>query len=83
LNCWEFKNCGRESDGASADELGVCPAYPKHGKHCARVAGTFCDGEVQGTFARKLGDCIKCDFYKSRYYDADWRPLVTMLQKNI
>jgi len=26
VNCWEFKKCGRERDGAKAGELGVCPA---------------------------------------------------------
>jgi hypothetical protein len=83
MNCWEYKKCGREKGGENADELGICPAYPNHGKHCARVAGTLCDGEVQGIFARKLGDCMKCDFYKSEYYDVDWHPLVTMLRKNI
>jgi hypothetical protein len=27
------------------------------------VAGTLCKGEVQGTFARKLGNCLACPFY--------------------
>lgn len=27
------------------------------------MAGTFCDGEVQGTFAQKLKDCSLCDFF--------------------
>ena len=35
----------------------------------ARVAGTLCGGKVQGTFALKLGNCQKCDFYKSEHYD--------------
>jgi hypothetical protein len=68
MNCWEFMKCGREEGGANAGEEGVCPAYPDSGKICARVTGTLCDGEVQGTFATKLGDCLKCDFYKSGYY---------------
>lgn len=69
MNCWEFKHCGREERGANVGGLGVCPAYPEHGTHCARVAGTFCKGEIQGTFAQKLNNCIKCDFYKSEHYD--------------
>lgn len=68
MNCWEFKKCGREKGGAKANELGVCPAYPDHGKMCARVAGTLCGGEVQGTFASKLHNCMKCEFYKSEHY---------------
>ena len=69
MNCWEFKKCGREANGAKAAELGVCPSYPDHGAHCARIAGTLCGGKVQGSFATKLSNCMQCDFYKSPYYD--------------
>lgn len=72
MNCWEWKLCGREEGGRNADELGACPAYPDHGTHCALVAGTFCDGEVQGTYATKLATCVRCGFYKSRYYDRQY-----------
>ena len=68
MNCWEFNQCGREDGGENADDLGVCPAYPKHGQVCARVAGTLCGGEVQGTFAQKLGTCLECKFYQSRHW---------------
>ena len=63
-NCWEYKKCGREKGGAKADELGVCPAYPDHGRDCWFIAGTLCGGKVQGTNAEKYGNCQKCDFYK-------------------
>jgi hypothetical protein len=69
MNCWEFKECGREDKGTKAKELGVCPAYPNHGAHCARIAGTLCGGKVQGAFALKLSNCMQCDFYKSQNYD--------------
>lgn len=68
MNCWEFKKCGREAGGKNALELGVCPAYPDKGDSCAIISGTFCGGKVQGSFAQKLGDCLKCDFYKSEHY---------------
>ncbi len=68
MNCWEFKKCGREAGGAKIKELGICPAYPIHGKSCAHIAGTFCGGKVQGTFASKLVNCMQCDFYKSPNY---------------
>lgn len=75
LNCWEFKKCGRESGGAKADELGVCPAATEArvngtnggkngGRSCWIVSGTFCGGKVQGTFANKLSNCMECEFYK-------------------
>lgn len=56
-NCWEFKKCGR-------DQTMDCPAVTKNaGKLCWMVAGTMCGGEVQGTFAEKVGNCKDCDFY--------------------
>jgi hypothetical protein len=75
INCWEFKKCGRESGGAKANELGICIATTEMranginrgknaGRACWAVAGTLCEGIVQGTFAMKLGNCLKCDFYK-------------------
>ena len=69
MKCWEFKNCGREKGGIKTGELGICPAYPDHGQHCARIAGTLCGGTVQGVFASKLSTCLSCEFYKSEGYD--------------
>ena len=74
-NCWEIKGCGREQGGKNEKELGICPAAADerlHGVHCGVnagracwvVAGTFCEGEVQGTFAQKLRDCTQCDFFE-------------------
>ena len=62
-SCWEIKNCGRQEGGAKVHEMGVCPAYPDHGRECWFIAGTMCGGAVQGTFAEKLGNCASCDFY--------------------
>lgn len=75
LNCWEYKACGRESGGIKADELGVCPAASDRsfdgintgkcaGRFCWAVAGTFCGGSIQGTFAEKRDSCLSCDFFK-------------------
>ena len=74
LNCWEHKKCGREPGGGKVRELGMCPAAKERrldgihggkngGRTCWAVAGTFCGGEVQGTYAEKYGNCRKCDFY--------------------
>ncbi len=62
-NCWEIKDCGREKGGRNEKEMGICPAYPKNGHSCWIVAGTFCEGIVQGTFAQKLGICVACNVY--------------------
>ncbi len=75
VNCWEFKKCGREKGGLKVKELGICPAAIEvrtnginHGKNggraCWALTGTLCGGAVQGSFAQKLGNCMKCEFYQ-------------------
>lgn len=74
LNCWEVKRCGREP-GGSRNDLGICPASIEerlHGIHggvnagraCWVVAGTLCNGKIQGTFAVKYEKCELCDFFQ-------------------
>ena len=74
-NCWEFKKCGREVGGAKIREFGVCPSATEQklhgihsGKHggraCWIIAGTYCNGSVQGSFAVKYDNCFKCEFYE-------------------
>ena len=74
-NCWEVKNCGREAGGANEKDLGICPAAVEirldgthsgknAGRTCWVLAGTLCQGEVQGTFAQKYRSCEVCDFYR-------------------
>jgi hypothetical protein len=76
INCWEFKQCGRQPGGSQADTLGVCPATVEEsfdginfgrnaGRICWAVAGTCCGGKVQGTFAEKRKSCTTCDFYET------------------
>lgn len=76
LNCWEYKKCGRQPNGNNAEKLGICPATTETrlngahegrnaGRACWVVAGTLCNGEVQGTYAHKCQSCESCDFYKT------------------
>ena len=99
MNCWEFFECGREPDGKKSKELGICPASVKTeldgvndgtnaGRSCWAVAGTLCEGEVQGSYAQKLGNCLKCDFHafvrgqqKERY--ASTKHILDILNKRI
>jgi hypothetical protein len=71
-NCWEVMDCGRGPGNGHGD---VCPAAkesPLHGVHgginagraCWVVAGTLCNGEVSGTFAKKMDNCLICPFYR-------------------
>jgi two-component system NtrC family sensor kinase len=59
VKCWEYMKCGRDQDCSLK-----CPAYPNFGRVCWAVAGTFCEGKIQGTFAQKYEDCNKCEFYQ-------------------
>jgi hypothetical protein len=72
-NCWQVRDCGRQLGGDNAEALGVCPAalpnefdgynQGEHGgRFCWGVAGTLCSGKVEGTLAKKLLDCIRCEF---------------------
>jgi len=73
-NCWEFFKCGRQPGGEKVVELGSCPAATRislhglneginGGRACWAIAGTLCKGKTQGTYAQKLGDCLRCEFY--------------------
>ena len=74
-NCWQFKKCGREPGGTHVKDMGICPAATERklhdthhgdcaGRSCWVVAGTFCGGVEQGTYAHKYHNCEKCDFYQ-------------------
>lgn len=75
LNCWESKKCGRQPRGEKVAKLGVCPASETKsldgihrgdnaGRACWVIAGTFCGGKVQGSFATKNETCATCDFFQ-------------------
>jgi len=74
-NCWEFRKCGREPGGVHIQDLGICPATTADklngmnggmnaGRACWLIAGTMCGQVIKGTYAKKLHNCIKCDFYR-------------------
>lgn len=72
-NCWEVMKCGREPNGRN-EKLGICPAAKPNdfngvnngefgGRFCWTFAGTFCKGEIQGSVAKKMQNCIECAFF--------------------
>jgi hypothetical protein len=74
VNCWELMRCEREPGGNRVAEFGVCPASVEtsgngineginSGRCCWAIAGTMCFGEVQGTSASKIQDCMDCGFF--------------------
>lgn len=65
-------SCGR---GPANSNGNVCPAAititldgvhdgTNAGRACWVVAGTLCNGEVSGTFAKKMDNCLTCPFYR-------------------
>ncbi|UCD66691.1 MAG: hypothetical protein JSW69_03455 [Deltaproteobacteria bacterium] len=73
-NCWEVMKCGREPNGKN-ENLGICPAALPNkfdgvnngrlaGRFCWAFAGTFCKGEVLGTIAKKINNCLDCAFFQ-------------------
>jgi hypothetical protein len=86
LNCWEHKKCGRQPGGHKVQELGVCPATTNSelngahggtnaGRACWVVAGSLCGGKIQGTYAKKLLNCWRCDFMNAVKREEDPNPL--------
>ncbi|XCN73286.1 MAG: two-CW domain-containing protein [Candidatus Electrothrix aestuarii] len=75
INCWEFKNCGREPGGIKSSELGVCPVSTHNeldgihsgtngGRCCWIFYGAFsCRGEEAKSFDEHIAICRTCDFY--------------------
>ncbi len=74
-NCWEVKECGKESGGTNVESFEVCPATTETrldgqnrghngGRSCWVVTGTMCEGATQSVFATKLVSCSKCEFFR-------------------
>ncbi len=85
LNCWEFKNCGRQPGGHRSNELGICPVTTygnlsgvhggrNAGRACWVVAGSLCGGKIQGAYAQKLNNCWRCDFMNKVKREEDSAP---------
>ncbi len=73
LNCWEFKNCGREKGGLWAEVYGVCPvamALEYDGMNDGQAGGRVCwslihsYGSVCAGRPANSGQCHQCAFYR-------------------
>lgn len=78
LNCWQYKNCGRERGGLLADVLGVCPVSvcaKLDGLNEGRAGGRACWKVPQASMrcertASGLGKpCHQCAFYLRVQYE--------------
>ncbi len=52
--CWKMMQCGQEG----------CVCFGREPLQCWTIAGTRCQGEVQGKFAQKINNCLACEFYQ-------------------
>lgn len=62
--CWEKMRCAQKE----------CRCYGKHPMRCWLVSGTLCQGEVQGVFVQKYGNCYRCEVYQ----DATCSPSIAL-----
>ncbi len=53
--CWTLLNCDKRE----------CPAYKSDNLRCWQVAGTHCNGQIQGDMASKIKECEQCEVYKA------------------
>ncbi len=57
--CWEVRNCPREyRENCAAWEF-------KAGNFCWLINGTFCQGQVQKSWNKKIQLCRECEVYRS------------------
>lgn len=73
LNCWEYRNCGRERGGLMVALLGECPVSTQMkldgqnggvaaGRACWLVPDTAC--KPIDTSACEARRCHECEFYR-------------------
>lgn len=78
LNCWEFKNCGRERGGVLTPVQGECPvasSWSYDGTNEGIAGGRVCwqikmlpDNELEDNICRG-SDCKVCEFRRRVLYE--------------
>ncbi len=80
LNCWQFKNCGREKGGILATILGECPvptAMKFDGLNDGVGAGRACwmvpDAACRKDAVRyhRANSCHDCEFYRRVIFEEE------------
>ena len=80
LNCWEFKNCGREKGGLLTEALGECPVpramkFDGHndgkgaGRACWMVRDSAC--RLSNSQHSPSDPCCDCEFYKRVVFEQE------------
>lgn len=75
LNCWQFKNCGREKGGLLANNSGECPVstmLKMDGLNDGRGAGRACWTVSKPPSSPCYGrTCHTCDFYRRVVFEEE------------
>jgi hypothetical protein len=81
LNCWQFKNCGREKGGLLVEALGECPvpsAMKYDGMNDGVGAGRACwmvpDSGCQARHGQSHR-CSQCEFYNRVVFEQEEQTL--------
>jgi hypothetical protein len=53
VHCLQKKTCTNEA----------CPVYHDETARCRQIAGTYCGGNIQGSFVEKYQNCRGCDVF--------------------
>lgn len=80
LNCWQFKNCGREPGGVMAEVLGECSVASEMkfdglnegvgaGRSCWMVRSSVCKRAANQS--APIDPCHTCDFYKRVVFEQE------------
>jgi hypothetical protein len=80
LNCWQFKNCGREKGGIMAEKLGECPVSSTMrydglndgigaGRACWMVPSNGCRGHGCNWWRNR--QCHECEFYQRVVFEEE------------
>lgn len=83
LNCWEFKNCGREQGGLLAETLGECPVSTSMkfdglndgvgaGRACWLIPNSAC---TKNRLNNSNSSCFDCAFYKRVKFEEESVPV--------
>ena len=89
LNCWEFRNCGREKNGLMAGVLGECPV-PKAmrydglngGQGAGRACWMICPAVRQSSApnGQRAVPCLQCGFYQRVLFEEEERTVCKLAE---
>jgi len=71
--CWEIYKCQNKS----------CPAFMSQDLKCWLISGTYCRGELQGTFLEKMEICLSCGVFLANLENATIKDTFAIIHKQL